>query len=335
MRPTITIHNEVGSTFYHADSLVVSMDEGRHDSFSVYLSNPEGLDASVTGRPCSISWGAGASPNSLVGYIDTVAEMTGDGLPGKTLVCIGASSVMRSGTARTWRRSPPLRIASNIVRPYKLGLLIDKYPHNIDSFMQSSESDWHALINLAAATGTSLVADGTVVKLIDVRKEIGRSTLTRGDNYREPDAFVQLDTNSPAGFDQYEFSGIDRLGSTFKVRGGEGVKRHAQESFSSLDDALNAARRREDRTRLLVRATATYSGPMSVRNGAVINVEGRPWYVANCRHEVSLETYGQTTVLELHRSEKSRPSTASSPTPPVPVVRHGAWVSAQSFEVEL
>jgi len=335
--PTLDVYGNGLVSRFSVDSLTASSEEGKHDQFSAYIA----LGAPVYGMqgwPCTLTWGSGAATQSMIGYVDTVSEMTGDdALSGWAVIGLGATSKMRSGTARSFRRSTPFLIASNIVLPHRMGVMVDQYIYPLDAFMQTSESDWAALGKLADSIGMSLIADGTTAMLVDVRRAIGRAALRPIKHIREPDSFIKLDTPSPVGFDTFEFTGIDRMGSSFTVRGGPegGVKRHAGENFSSLEEARNAARRWEDRQRFMKRAMATFSGQVAVKAGDVLMVEGGTWYVAGVRHTVALGSQKQTVQIELHQTEEKRPSSAYVPSPPTSVQRNGAWVSSQSYAVAL
>jgi hypothetical protein len=274
----------------------------------------------------------------MIGYVDTVNLMSGrDALSGWALIGLGATSKMRSGTARSFRRATPFTIAKNIVTPYRMGVMVDQYIHQLDAFMQTSESDWATLMRLADTTGMSLIADGTTAKLVDVRRAIGRAAMRPIKHLFEPDAFIKMDTPSPVGFDTYEFTGIDRMGVQFAVKGGPegGVKRHAAENFSSLEEARSAAIRWEDRQRFMHRAMVTYSGQVSVKAGDVLRVEGETWFVAGVRHTVPIGSSNQVVQIELHRTAEKRPSTAYIPPTPTSTRRNGVWVSSQAYAVEL
>ena len=337
MLPTLDVYGNGLATRFSVDSLTASSEEGKHDQFSAYIAQGAPISR-MEGRPCALTWGSGVATQSMIGYVDTVSEMTGDDtLAGWAVIGLGATSKMRSGTARSFRRSTPFLIASNIVLPHRMGVMVDQYIYPLDAFMQTSESDWAALGKLADSIGMSLIADGTTAMLVDVRRAIGRAALRPIKHIWEPDSFIKLDTPSPVGFDTFEFTGIDRMGSSFTVRGGPegGVKRHAGENFSSLEEARNAARRWEDRQRFMKRAMATFSGQVAVKAGDVLMVEGGTWYVAGVRHTVALGSQKQTVQIELHQTEEKRPSSAYVPSPPTSVQRNGAWVSSQSYAVAL
>lgn len=338
MKPEITIYGPRPLRF-NIDSLSVSQEEGMHDMFTAYLARPGDVDMdSIKGQPCEVVWNNRFAAQTLPGYVDTTSELEGDtGITGVVIMGLGASSVMRSGEARSWRRTPLHRIAANIVRPYRMGLVTDRYVSSIDSFMQTSDSDWAALARLAGITGMSLVATGTTVRLVDVRKEIGRSRLRPVTVLEAPDSFVQLETPSPVGFDSFEFTGIDALGVNFAVKGGVdgGVKRHSGQNFASLEDARLAAHRHRDRERHYIRAIAEFKGQVPVSSGSVCVVEGQRWYVAKCKHEVRQGTSASSVSVELHRATEDRPTSADAPTFTTPIVRGGKWVSDRRYEVEL
>jgi hypothetical protein len=338
MKPEISIYSPRPKRF-NIDALKVQQEEGMHDMFTAYLARPGLVDTEdLKGYPCTVTWNNRFAVQTLHGYVDTTSNMTeGFGATGMVIIGLGASSVLRNGQARTWRRSTPHRIARNIVAPYRMGLVTDKYISTIDSFMQTSDSDWGALRRLGDLTGMALVATNTTIRMIDVRRAIGRSEMRSVPVYASPDSFVQMETPSPAGFDSFEFTGIDALGVNFTLAGGQegGVKRHASQNFSSLEEARLASDRHQDRQRQYVRAAAEFSGQLAIKCGDVCEVEGLRWFVSKCSHEVRIDSSKSSVAVELHRATVSRPSSTDAPAIPESVLSNGKWSSARRFEVEL
>ena len=336
MKPEIEIFGPRPMRF-NIDSLSVTQEEGMHDMFTSYLARPGAVDAEdLKGQPCQVTWGTGFSTTTLVGYVDTTSRIVGE-QSGLVIIALGATSTMRSGEARSWRRASPFRIARNVVHPYRMSLVADKYIATVDAFMQTDDSDWACLARLAGLSGMSLVGRNTSVMLIDVRKAIGRAKMRPVPVFREPESFVQMETPSPVGFDTFDFSGIDRLGSKFAVRGGPegGVQRHASQNFSSLDEARMASVKHGDRQRHHIRAVATFHGQLNMQVGDVCVVEGQHWYVAKCQHEVRIGTSQTTVTAELHRAVEGRPATADIALNPASVLRGGKWIAERNYEVEL
>lgn len=337
MKPVIEIygHRPAG---YTVDSMAVTQSESMHDMCSVHMANPGDVDTELLkGQPFRLTWGSGFAVATMLGYVDTTSDMAGDIGSGFAIIGLGASSCMRNGQARSWRRASPHRIARSIVRPHRLSLVTDKYVATVDSFLQTDDSDWAALTRLASMTGMSLVANNTVVRLVDVRKAIGRAQFRPVPMFDAPDSFLQMETPAPVGYDAFEFKGIDRMGANFTLRGGspDGVQRHSSQNFGSLEAARLAAVRQVDRQRQYVRALAEFDGQLNVKCGDVCVVEGQHWYVAQCKHETSFAAGRSHVSLELHRATTGRPATADVATPPGPTVRQGKWVSEQLYEVEL
>lgn len=338
MKPEIEVYGDTNRRFV-IDSLKVEMSEGMHDLATCFLANGSTIrPRDIKGLPCRVVWGQGFAAMSMYGYVDTPADVSAEGDSGGFVIMVlGATSVMRSGEARVWNRATPFRVARNIVAPYRLSLVVDKYISTVDQFMQTSDSDWAALTRLADLTGMSLIARDSAVYMVDVRKVIGRALLRPIPSLAEPTNFVRMETPSPIGFDRYEFEGIDGLGSKFAVRGGpdKGVKRHSPKNYSTLEEARLAAVRHQDRERHYIKASASFDTRTSTRAGDVVFVEGDYWYVSKVRHVTEFPTQNQGVTMELHRSERSRPSTSDREVVPPPVLRDGAWVAARKYEVEL
>jgi hypothetical protein len=336
MKPTIEIYGSTPHN-YLIDHLSVSMEEGSHDLLTAYVVKP-GVPRTdeLKGAPAKITWGSGPNTTTSYGYVDTTAKITGDSF-GWVIMVLGATSVMRSGSARSFRRSTPFQIASTVTSPYRMALAIDQYVSPLDNFMQTSGSDWAALKHLADQTGMALVGSNTSIRLIDVRRALGRAVSRPVPQLINPDSFVQMETPSPVGFDTYDFTGIDALGNNFSVSGGPsgGVKRHSGRNFASLDDALNEGLQWEDRQRKFVRALATFSGQTPTKVGDIIAVEGARWFVSKCEHKVSGVSSTSDVSMELHRVEKVRPASLNNITPPDTRLMNGSWISSKRYEVEL
>jgi hypothetical protein len=338
MKPLLEVFGDRPFRF-SVDSLKVQQSEGMHDMATVHLANPgvQNLD-DLKGKPCTITWGRRFAAQTFYGYIDTTGEMNGENdIGGLALICLGATSVMRSGQPHIWRKSTPYRIARTITRPYRMALVVDKKQSTIDSFMQTSESDWGALNLLAMESGMVVIPSGTAVRMVDVRRALGRAATTPVRALLNPESFVQLETPSPVGYDTYAFTGVDSLGNNFAVRGGpdDGIRRHSGERFESLGAARNAEARKVDRQKHLVKAMATYAGQLGVRCGDLVSAEGLVWFVSSCDLEMSFDNPTSYTHLVLHRSPGVRPVSAAVDSVPTPALRAGKWVSSKSYEVEV
>lgn len=334
MKPVLRI---VGTdAAFTIDYLLVNESEGMHVRFSAFISDPGTPLLQYMGRACSIEWGTALTTTVEYGYVDTPTTVEHQAARGTMVLGLGATSVMRSGTARSWSRTTPFLIARSLTRPYGLALAADRYEAGIDSFLQSSQSDWATLQALAEKTGMSLVARGVQVRLIDVKRALGRAQLRSVLTITNPDSVTYMDTASPVGFDTYEFTGVDALGSPFVVRGGNGpVKRHAPENFATLEDALLAQRRWRDRDRQMSKALVTFQGPTAARVGDVVNVQGALWYVAKSKVEIDGVAGKTDTQLELHRTSSARPKSADIVREVPAGLRQGRLVSARRSEVLL
>lgn len=334
MKPVLRISGT--SERFVVDHLTITEAEGMHVRFSAFISGPGDNLRRFAGAPCSIEWGSGVTRDTEWGYIDTPTQIEHLAARGTMILGLGATSVMRSGAARSWSRTTPYRIARSLTRPYGLAIAADSYEAGIDSMMQTSQSDWATLQDLADKVGMSLVARGVQVRIIDVQRALGRAQLRDILTIGNLAGITYMDTASPVGFDRFEFNGIDSLGENFTVRGGTGpVKRHAPENFGTLEDALLAKQRWEDRTRHLQKALASYQGATAARVGDVVRVAGKLWYVARSTVEVDGIHAKTDTQLELHRTNKARPTSADI-IPNVPVaLRQGALAAARRSEIEL
>lgn len=329
---------------------VVSQDEGHHDLATIKINH--GTVEQVRrwkAQPALFEWSDSVHVREMYGYVDTVA-MDEDS---PVVHMLGMTNVCRNGRPRQWLKMRPFDIASEIIDQYRLGLEMDQYIWPLDSFVQIDNSDWQTLVRLGRSIGMSVISYNGVVKIVDVAKELSRAGRGALPRYRlDPSdtgagspasKYSFADTEQPVGADRFELSGIDRLGQTFSVSGGPptGVLLHTEDTFQSLEEALNDARRRQDRDRLRQRAVITGDGLAKVTAGSAVYVaeenEGAPWYVTGVRHNIS--NFGKSYKTELTVQRPTRRSVAApdrpNARPPLPVLRRGKWRLERQYKVEM
>lgn len=329
---------------------LVSQDEGKHDLVTARLESGDIEQARQwQGAPVIFRWGERADPRTIYGYVDTVGSE--DGV--LTVHVLGMTNVCRNGRPRQWLKTLPFVIAQQILEPYRLGLEMDQDIHPLDSFIQTDDSDWKALVRLANQIGMTVISDNGVVRIVDVRKELSRASRRALPRYRieKSDSgagspamhYTFLDTYQPVGHDRYRFSGVDRLGQTFEITGGDenGVLRHREVTFQSLTEAMSAGRQWEDRTRLRQQATVHGAGLSRVSAGSAVLVaeedpSAGPWYVMAARHMASKRGDLYKTELALQRPVGRRVAAPDRPTMvrPSPVLREGKWCLPRQYIVE-
>ena len=205
-------------------SFSISQTEGQHDYISVRLDqfNSAAMFRSAD-APVMLRWGASGVNRTMVGYADLIAPRRENDAPtgNPTLHILGATNLLRSGTQRAWSKASPFTIVSDILAPYRLGLEMDSFPRALPVFNQTNEeSDWQCLARLAKLLGFSLTSDNTIVRIVDVDKELRRSLSRPLPKVAVPhlrsatdlNVFDVVKTGSPNGADYTckQMTGIDR-----------------------------------------------------------------------------------------------------------------------------
>lgn len=329
---------------FPVEMFTIKEDVGQHDLVTVTLANRPTVDL-LSGTPVQVQQ-LGMEEFDFSGYLDTaVPYNNGDGSRGGVYFLLSASTVMRSGTTRTWDNRTPFEIAKDIVEPHGLGLEMDRYVGKVSHFAQTTESDWEALRNLASDIGYVLSADNAVVRLADPPVVIRRAesqplqslTITAGSK------FVMEESLTPVGYESYEFVGIDKFGVSFSVKANEEslVRKLIREEVESLGDALAAASRVKSRQAAQNRATLVTDYHPSIHVGSVVLVDegdrSRHWFVLTATHTFN-EKPGATSSTTLTLCRSTGFTSGSIPRNvrhPATVLSNSKWRAAYSWAAEL
>src|SRR5262245_42530403 len=164
----------IGDVSFDINDTVVEERCGQHDLITLKVTSFPTLESWI-GQPVLLDIHEGSNSRRIAGYYDTHGTSTGRSFDTVTAVFVlGASSVMRSGTERTWRDKRPFEIARDIVQPYAFCLEMDALDFTIPLFAQSTESDWQMLVRLAQEVGMSLIGTNCVIRIVDPQMEIRR-----------------------------------------------------------------------------------------------------------------------------------------------------------------
>jgi hypothetical protein len=348
------------------DQIVIDESEGMHDMATLYFGGVYGrnlvaqfdladVGANDIGPPAAIEFISNSVLTTFYGYIDTTVETRTIGESVVEVYFLNATSVMRSGTPRVWRDERPFDIAQDLLKPYGLGLEMDKIANPMASFSQSDQSDWEALRNLAVLNGLSLTATGPIVKLQDVinttRRAKGSALTSRFRRPGTPERynkglevtqFTQVASRTPLGGERYRYYGIDQLGVSFEVSGGvSAIAKSPGTVVKSLGAALRESRRHEAVGRFVTRATLDGPGLDGCSAGDCVivdnDVDPEYWYVSSSKHTLTPKKDEHHMTLELCRQEGIAPGYISTTVPPRPgVVLIGKeWRADRSWAVEL
>jgi hypothetical protein len=366
MKTTMTAYVNGSPIAIEPQQMVIDEAEGLHDMATLTFGGFYGRDivkqldlgnvaANDIGPPAVVEVITGSVLVRFYGYIDTAVE-TRSSLNDTTvqLYFLSSSSIMRNGSSRVWHGKLPFEIAKDILKPYGLGLEMDKVPYPMESFTQSDESDWEALRNLAVRNGLSLTSSASIIQMRDVINTTRRAKGTsltprfrRPGSYRvnsglEATGFTQVASRTPMGAERYRYYGIDHLGVAFEVAGGvSAISKSPGTVVSSLGSALREARRHEAMGRFVTRATLDSPGLVGCSAGECIIVESDTeseyWYISSSKHSLVSRKDEHHMTLELCRQEGVSPGYISAVVPrrPTTVLIGKEWRCDRFWAVEL
>lgn len=121
----------------------------------------------------------GMAPNFgyFYGYVQTASPVLAraDGqTPANTVqfMCLGTTSVMQSGTSRSFAGMSADNVAKSLLSPYHLALVSDHHTYLWPRLVQSRDTDWQFLVALARRVGYVVAVDKVTVYFIDPTKVI-------------------------------------------------------------------------------------------------------------------------------------------------------------------
>jgi hypothetical protein len=147
--------------------------EYMHDAFIFQMIWPDVRAlSSSSGWLVQMRWGAGTQQNTFYGYVQSASLVeTRQGGPGQAriteFVCLGATSIMQSGSQRSFAGMSADNVAKSLLKPYRLALVADAHPFLWNQLVQVRETDWQFLVTLAKKVGYILTSDKVTVFFSD------------------------------------------------------------------------------------------------------------------------------------------------------------------------
>lgn len=311
-----------------------------------------------TGFPVRLIWGLYPSAiNNLLGYIHHIEPIinSNSNTARNRVVIIGATFALKQERQRVWSAVYPEQIARQIARENGFAIRVDASRYPMDSLVQSNNSDWSFLSDLAKKVGFTFFAIGSELQFRDrtrvFSEERNRAVyFRRGQNVINfQPAYGEDNEDRPA---VRQIHGITPTGEVFGARqtalieGEPGLPAplfSEQETVSvdSLARARDALRAAHARSALYYRAELEAPGNPRVRQGAVVVVEGYGarfdgfWYVTEVEHLLSRANYHMRVQLGRSKTQDvgGRPSrttgrlTARQVSRPSTVLSNRRWRS--------
>lgn len=340
------------------NAVVIEEMVGMHDLATITIDTAtEGTDLlkGALTKPVEVIIIDGGMAKVMVGYLDTYIRGSDAGQATDTFFVLGATSAMRNGASKTWRDAKPFDVAKQVVNKYSFGLEMDTYTYSLPSFVQGTESDWETLRKLAGEMGYFLVPAGTTVRMIHPNQEIRRQVRNVLPLFITPAAngistnvseFSIVDTKSPIGFENTEFSGIDKYGNFFSVTAdtGASVTRKSNVLVASASEAMQAAERLKNRSFLQRRASMVIAGGANLYCGGCVSVQESAqrltWLISEIKHawhqDSNIGTYTASMSLVRPDTDSDLPAPYRDVTErPRNVASGGTWRAEHQWAVEL
>jgi len=199
--------------------LQVSLAEFQHDAITIVAtSNTLTETTNLAGKAISFYFGLSPHTELFCGYIDSVKDeptQTGAGLLSFTMTCLGATKAMQDGAPRFWVNSTIPQVVENMAYRSLLGFHGHGHPLAWPTLVQTEESDWKLVSNLAKRLGWGLYNRYGVVMLYNPKSL-----------FEQNGAFIQLISSqySSTAFVDYEralieFTPVEESGTAYRQIG--------------------------------------------------------------------------------------------------------------------
>lgn len=316
----LTINN-VEVRYQALNGIELVMEENHHDMLKIKLNGipPRAVtEYRNAGVYLYLDTGAGYT-EKFEGYVEKVIPvskvsgglMNGSPFQDATLVCLGASYVMRGARNKVWDGYKLEDVAIELAKKHSLSLDVPKDNLLYTKVIQSQESDWQFLVRYAGMLGYSVTCHGTHLHVFDPYKAAGRTIsfnklLTtratkmnlrphpgminefRGefkeDHYDGIRNGITVTVMQPDG-NQFDVSTKDTKGLTSGAR----VEYHLNTSVDNYQEAIRIINA-ESKKYYDYEAEVTVVGMLGCKPGGVVELDNYAaeydglWYVSKVHH---------------------------------------------------
>ncbi len=149
----------------------LEFEQFNHDVFVLsYLGAPLYLQETMrTGTPVLIAVESEAGSKAIPAYVHHTAPVTGHsegGQPMTSVVCVGASYVLKVQGTTTWNNATVSQIVTEIADRFHLLPNVDVCDYVYPTYLQANRSYWSVLRDLAMRFGYILRVDGTTLRFL-------------------------------------------------------------------------------------------------------------------------------------------------------------------------
>jgi len=166
MRGVVKFNIEGATRSYTVQSLMIDTMDNSHEMMTVELSDRKiNFDDIKSGTRVSASITAGGIARPFVGYIHHVRAEEDPVTKPTTIICIGATYLLKEAHQRVWSNMTATAIAALVCQDYRLSYNIVPHPRVFPQMSQSGMSDWKFLVYLADKIGYNLHPEGASVHM--------------------------------------------------------------------------------------------------------------------------------------------------------------------------
>ena len=118
-------------------------------------------------EPVIFNWGDGINSKEFIGYIHTIEKMTTPANTYTRIKCINNSAILKKSNKKIYKNMTSSQIVEEICKAYDIVPKTSYHPYTHTNLVQSGNSDWQLLSQLAKYTGYGLRASNTSLTFKD------------------------------------------------------------------------------------------------------------------------------------------------------------------------
>ena len=127
-------------------------------------------DSIVSEDPVVFTYSSGKTTSTFRGYVSYVNQMNNMGGSNTTVVCVGASYVLKNTDQKIFAKTTADQVIQKIAAKHGFSCTVQKHPRLRDAVVQSGQTDWQLCTSLAKQTGFALLVDNTHITFVSKDK---------------------------------------------------------------------------------------------------------------------------------------------------------------------
>jgi len=120
--------------------------------------------------PVKFTYARGSDKAVWEGYIYTIDPTTDTKTHNTTIICSGASSIMKDSEQKIYKKVTADQVVQKICKKHGLKAVTQRHPRLRESYVQAGQTDWQMLRRLAKQTGFALKPDNTSIIFMSKNK---------------------------------------------------------------------------------------------------------------------------------------------------------------------